>query len=79
MLRHQDSRRSLCHSRREGEARMTEFLYWSGVVVWAVAGSVSIFFGLDWLIYRVIESVWTKREFLAFVWSKLKKERNENV
>lgn len=52
--------------------RMDRFLWWSGVVSWAACGSVGIFLGLDWAIDQIANSFNFKREFLAFVWERLK-------
>lgn len=51
---------------------MTAFFYWSGFISWLAVGGVGIFLGLDWAIERCVESFWTKRQFLAFVWDRLK-------
>lgn len=51
---------------------MTDFLYWSGVVAWVACGLVGIALALDWIIDNIIDTFWTKREFLAFVADRLK-------
>lgn len=51
---------------------MDSFLWWSGVVAWGSAGSVGLFLGLDWVIDQLAQSFNFKREFLQFVWNKLK-------
>lgn len=52
---------------------MTDFLYWSGVALWGLlaAGGLLAFgdIAIDW----IVQSVWTKREFLAFVVSRLRR------
>jgi hypothetical protein len=54
--------------------RMGDFLYWSGVVSWAVAGVVGFSLILDWIIDNVIRTFWTKSIFFEFVWDRLKKK-----
>ena len=55
--------------------QMDSFLWWSGVVAWGAAGSVGIWLGLDWAVDEVANSLNFKRQFLAFVWDRLKSKQ----
>lgn len=55
---------------------MYDFMFWSGVVAWGLAAFAGILVSLDWMIDWVFTSFWTKREFLAFVYDRLKKKPN---
>lgn len=48
------------------------FFFWSGVIAWGLCGLVGITWFADFFIDYVIRSLWTKREFLAFVATRLK-------
>lgn len=53
---------------------MNEFMFWSGVVAWGIAALVGLLIVIDFAIDWLVTSLWTKREFMAFVWSRLKKK-----
>lgn len=48
------------------------FLWWSGCMSWGVAGVVGFFMATDWIIDLTIKTFWTRKEFLAFVWDRMK-------
>jgi hypothetical protein len=50
------------------------FFYYSGIVGWVALGSCAILASADAAIDWVVTSLWTKREFMAFVWDRLKKK-----
>jgi hypothetical protein len=53
---------------------MDRFMWWSGVALWgflAIAGLLAIG---DQIVEWVITSLWSKREFLSFVWAKMKRK-----
>lgn len=50
------------------------FFYYSGLVAWIVLGCGAILAIFDRVVEWVINSLWTKREFMAFVWDRLKKK-----
>ncbi len=55
---------------------MDSFLWWSGVALWvflAVAGLLSLG---DQIVEWIVTGLWTKREFLSFVWAKMKRDKN---
>lgn len=51
---------------------MDSFLWWSGAIAWLICGSVGIFLAFDWAVDQVAESFQFKRQFLSFVWDRLK-------
>jgi hypothetical protein len=54
---------------------MDSFLWWSGAVAWGALG-VAGFLGIsDKIIEYTVNSLWTQREFLAFVADRLKRSR----
>jgi hypothetical protein len=52
---------------------MDSFFWWSGVIAWAALGGLGSLWIADDIIDFVVNSVWTKREFLAFVADRLKR------
>lgn len=55
------------------------FLWWSGLATWIVLGIVGMLALGDRLIDFIVSSVWTKREFLEFVWERLRKRRPDDT
>jgi hypothetical protein len=55
------------------------FFYYSGLVAWIVLGCGAILAILDVAIEWIVSSLWTKREFLAFVADRLKNRRGRNA
>lgn len=53
---------------------MSNFMFWSGVVAWGAAALFGLSYAIDFAIDWLVSSLWTKREFMAFVWSRLKKQ-----
>lgn len=51
---------------------MDIFLWWSGVAAWGALGFVGLLVASDWVMDIIVANLWTKREFMAFVWSRLK-------
>lgn len=51
---------------------MTNFFYYSGIVAWLLLSAASILAFGDKIIEWTIDSLWTKREFLAFVADRLR-------
>lgn len=49
------------------------FLWWSGAFAWLGLGTFGLLVAAEAAIDRIVNSVWTQREFLAFVWDRLKK------
>jgi len=54
---------------------MDNFLWWSGVVAWGSLGVAGLLGISDKIIDYTVDSLWTQREFLAFVADRLKKAR----
>lgn len=54
---------------------MDQFLWWSGLSFWTIFGILGMLVFADWIMDSVIQNVWSKREFLAFVWERLKASR----
>lgn len=52
---------------------MTNFFYYSGIVAWLLLSVASILAFGDKVIDWTIDSLWTKREFLAFVADRLRR------
>lgn len=52
---------------------MDSFLWWSGVAAWLILGVGGILAFADTAIDWTVTSIWTKREFLAFVADRLKR------
>lgn len=52
---------------------MDSFLWWSGVALWGFLSIAGLLALGDQIVERVITGLWTKREFLSFVWDKLKR------
>ena len=52
---------------------MDSFLWWSGVALWALLAAAGALALGDQIIEWVIDGLWTKREFLSFVWEKMKR------
>jgi hypothetical protein len=52
---------------------MTDFFFYSGVVAWLLLAAGGILAIGDKAIDWVIDSLWTKREFFAFVQDRLKR------
>jgi hypothetical protein len=55
---------------------MNSFFYYSGIMAWIALGTGALLAVADVVIDWIINSLWTKREFLAFVWDRLKKKNN---
>lgn len=56
---------------------MILFFYWSGLVAWlciAILGLGALF---DLVGGWVIDTFWSRKEFLAFTWSRLKRDKVE--
>jgi hypothetical protein len=53
---------------------MNSFLWWSGVVAWGALGFSGLLAISDYVIDFAISSLWTQREFLAFVADRLKRK-----
>lgn len=56
---------------------MNAFFYYSGVAVWIALGIVGMLAGMDVAVDWIVQSLWTKRMFLEFVWSRLKPKAGE--
>ncbi len=54
---------------------MYDFMFWSGVVAWIVSGVIGIFFLLDWIAQKVIDSA----DFKAFVVRYIVDKRNQRL
>lgn len=52
------------------------FFYYSGLVAWIALGTGAMLAIGDTIIDWTVTSLWTKREFMAFVWDRLKKKNN---
>lgn len=55
------------------------FLWYSGLLAWLGFGTFGLLVVGDWCIDWVVQSFWTKREFLAFVWDRLKRRKASNA
>jgi hypothetical protein len=53
---------------------MIEFLYWSGVAAWSACAWYGALMIVDRALSWLIEDLWTKREFIAFVADRLKRK-----
>lgn len=56
---------------------MSDFFYWSGVIAWGVLGVAGILASTDVVMDWIVQSLWTKKMFLAFVWQRLKGHGHE--
>lgn len=54
---------------------MDGFFYWSGVVAWGALGVAGVLVSADVAMDWVVQSLWTKRMFLEFVWHRLKQKK----
>lgn len=54
---------------------MISFFYYSGIVAWVALGCAAILMVADEAIDWTVKSFWTKREFLAFAWDRMKKKK----
>lgn len=54
---------------------MNTFLWWSGAAAWLALGLVGLMAGADAAIDWIVGSLWTKKEFMTFVWDRLKQKR----
>lgn len=52
---------------------MTDFFYYSGIAAWLLLAAGGVLAFADLLIDWTVMSLWTKREFLAFVADRLKR------
>lgn len=52
---------------------MDTFLWWSGVAFWAALSLAGLIAAADWAIEQLIRSFKLQRDFLAFVWDRVRK------
>lgn len=55
---------------------MSDLLYWyTGLIVWLLAGAVTLLVALGWFGFWLMEKTlwwfWTEKEFIAFVYDRL--------
>lgn len=58
------------------ETLMTDVLFWTGAVTYIVCSVIGMLWLIDKLAEWFMESFNFKRQFLAFVWDRLKAKRN---
>jgi len=55
---------------------MNSALWWSGVFAWCFFGVIGLVWFTDHITDWVLDSLWSRKEFMVFVWDRLKSKKS---